>query len=147
MEIWHIWVIAALVLVVVEIFTQGFAVLCLAFGAGAAAIAAACSAELTGQLIWFSVVTLISFVLVRPMLLKFFRKGRAGRESGTAALKGREAVVSERISVADNTGRVAVDGDDWKAVSSDGSVIEKGIRVIILDVDSVILKVIPKSGV
>lgn len=34
MEIWHIWVIVALVLVVVEIFTQGFAVLCLAFGAG-----------------------------------------------------------------------------------------------------------------
>ena len=62
-------------------------------------------------------------------------------------MKGREAVVSERISAADNTGRVAIDGDDWKAVSSDGSVIEKGIRVIILDVDSVILKVIPKSGV
>ncbi|MBO8445207.1 MAG: NfeD family protein [Bacteroidetes bacterium] len=144
MEIWHIWVIVALVLVVVEIFTQGFAVLCLAFGAGAAAIAAACSAELTGQLIWFSVVTLISFVLVRPMLLKFFRKGRAGRESGTAALKGREAVVSERISVADNTGRVAVDGDDWKAVSADGSVIEKGTRVTVLEVDSVILKVTSK---
>ena len=126
MEIWHIWVIVALVLVVVEIFTQGFAVLCLAFGAVAAAVAAACSAGVSGQLIWFSAHYLIT---------------------GVDALKGREAVVSERISAEDNTGRVAIDGDDWKAVSSDGSVIEKGIRVIILDVDSVILKVIPKSGV
>ena len=117
------------------------------FRCRAAAVAAACSAGVSGQLIWFSVVTLISFILVRPLLLRSFRRGNAGRESGTAALKGREAVVSERISAADNTGRVAIDGDDWKAVSSDGSVIEKGIRVIILDVDSVILKVIPKSGV
>ena len=44
MEIWHIWVIAALILIIVEIFTQGFAVFCLALGALAAAIASACSA-------------------------------------------------------------------------------------------------------
>ena len=32
MEIWHIWIIVALVLVIVEIFTTGFAVVCLAVG-------------------------------------------------------------------------------------------------------------------
>lgn len=144
MEIWHIWVIAALILVIVEIFTQGFAVFCLALGAVAAAVASACQAGLEGQLIWFSAVTLVSFVFVRPLLLKAFRKGNGGRESGIQALKGREAVVSERISATDNSGRVAVDGDDWKAVSVDGTVIDKGEKVTILDVDSVVLKVIRK---
>ena len=144
MEIWHIWVIVALVLVILEIFTQGFAVFCLALGAAAAAVASACSAGIEGQLIWFSIVTLVSLVFVRPLLLKTFRKGDAGRESGVLALKGREAVVSERISAEDNSGRVAVDGDDWKAVSADGSVIEKGERVTILGVDSVILTVARK---
>ena len=144
MEIWHIWLIAALILVVVEIFTQGFAVFCLSVGAVAASLASACSAGLEGHLIWFSAATLAAFVFVRPLLLKAYRKGRSGRESGVDALKGREAVVSERISAADNTGRVAVDGDDWKAVSVDGTEIPKGARVTIIDVDSVILKVAAK---
>ena len=57
------------------------------------------------------------------------------------ALKGREAVVSEHISSSDNTGRVAVDGDDWKAVSADGADIGKGEKVTIESVDSVVLTV------
>lgn len=142
MEIWHMWVIAALILVVVEIFTTGFAVICLAIGALAAAVDAACGGGAEGQLIWFAAATLLAFVFVRPLLLKAFRKS-GGRErlSGVDALKGREAVVSEHISSSDNTGRVAVDGDDWKAVSVDGADIGKGEKVTIESVDSVVLTV------
>ena len=104
MEIWHMWVIAALILVVVEIFTTGFAVICLAIGALAAAVDAACGGGAEGQLIWFAAATLLAFVFVRPLLVKAFRKS-GGRErlSGVDALKGREAVVSEHISSSDNT--------------------------------------------
>ena len=142
MEIWHMWVIAALILVVVEIFTTGFAVICLAIGAFAAAVDAACGGGAEGQLIWFAAATLLAFVFVRPLLVKAFRKS-GGRErlSGVDALKGREAVVSEHISSSDNTGRVAVDGDDWKAVSADGADIGKGEKVTIESVDSVVLTV------
>lgn len=142
MEIWHMWVIAALILVVVEIFTTGFAVICLAIGALAAAVDAACGGGAEGQLIWFAAATLLAFVFVRPLLVKAFRKS-GGRErlSGVDALKGREAIVSEHISASDNTGRVAVDGDDWKAVSADGADIGKGEKVTIESVDSVVLTV------
>ena len=142
MEIWHMWVIAALILVVVEIFTTGFAVICLAIGALAAAVDAACGGGAEGQLIWFAAATLLAFVFVRPLLVKAFRKS-GGRErlSGVDALKGREAIVSEHISSSDNTGRVAVDGDDWKAVSADGADIGKGEKVTIESVDSVVLTV------
>lgn len=147
MEIWHMWVIAALILVVVEIFTTGFAVICLAIGAFAAAVDAACGGGAEGQLIWFAAATLLAFVFVRPLLLKAFRKS-GGRErlSGVDALKGREGVVSERISPAANTGRVAIDGDDWKAVSADGGELEKGEKVTVIDVDSVVLKVAGKPS-
>ena len=142
MEIWHMWVIAALILVVVEIFTTGFAVICLAVGAIAAAVDAACGGGAEGQLIWFAAATLLAFVFVRPLLVKAFRKSGGGeRLSGVDALKGREAVVSEHISSSDNTGRVAVDGDDWKAVSADGADIGKGEKVTIESVDSVVLTV------
>lgn len=141
MEVWHIWAIIALVFVIIEIFTAGFAVLCLAFGAAAASVAAACQASFTWQIVWFSAVTLAAFVLVRPLLLKAFKRGRHGRESGVDALVGRQAMVTERISPADNTGRVAIDGDDWKAVSEDGHEIDKGEKVTVSGVESVVLKV------
>lgn len=40
-----------------------------------------------------------------------------------------------------NTGRISIDGDDWKAISADNSIIEKGNHVTILKVESVILTV------
>ena len=146
MEIWHIWLISALVLVVVEIFTQGFAVLCLAIGAAAAALISAFAVGIEWQIVCFAIATLLSFVFIRPLLVKASRKGPTGRESGVAALKGREATVSERISADCNTGRVAIDGDDWKAVSVDGKDVEKGEKVKVVAVDSVILKVVRKDS-
>ena len=49
--------------------------------------------------------------------------------------------MSERIDAGQHTGRVAIDGDDWKAVSEDGSVIEKGTPVVIVKMDSIIVTV------
>lgn len=142
METWHIWVILALILVIVEIFTSGFVIICLAVGSAAAAVASCCSSGIEGQLLWFSVATFLAFIAVRPLLLRSFKKGKSGRKSGIEALEGREAIVTERISYVENSGRVAIDGDDWKAVATDrDEIIEKGQKVIVTGVDSVILKV------
>ena len=56
-------------------------------------------------------------------------------------LIGRKGIVSERIDATQHTGRVAIDGDDWKAVSDDGSVIEKGTTVEIVKLESIIVTV------
>jgi membrane protein implicated in regulation of membrane protease activity len=55
-------------------------------------------------------------------------------------------VVSERIDGEQHTGRVAIDGDDWKAVSEDGAVIEKGTNVEIVKLDSIIVTVRKCNG-
>lgn len=51
METWHIWIIIALLLFIIEIFTSGFAIFCISVGAIAAAIASELDMELKGQLI------------------------------------------------------------------------------------------------
>ena len=51
MEIWHIWIIAALLLFIVEIFTSGFAVICIAVGALGGAVATLLNAPFWGQLL------------------------------------------------------------------------------------------------
>jgi len=55
---------------------------------------------------------------------------------------GQEGRVSEDI-VAGGYGRVAIDGDDWKARSADGSAIAQGCRVRVVGMDSIIVTVEP----
>ena len=50
-------------------------------------------------------------------------------------------MVSEEINPQTGTGRVAIDGDDWKAESDDDQLIEKGTRVVVVSRESIILTV------
>ena len=140
LELWHIWALVALFFVILEIFTSGFAVMCFSFGAIGSAICAACGLSMLWQLIVFAVVTALAFVFVRPLVIKMFFKGNEVKTNADAII-GRKARVSERIDNAANTGRVAIDGDDWKAVSADGQTIEIGETVEIISRDSIILTV------
>ena len=142
MEVWHIWAIVALVFIILEIFTTGFAVMCFSFGGVAAAIAAACDATLIWQTVWFCIFTAIAFVTVRPLVLKtFFKNEKSTVKTNVDALVGRQGRVTEKIDPATGTGRVAIDGDDWKAVSEEDCVFEKGEKVEITKVESVIVTV------
>ena len=141
MQVYQIWLIAAFVLVIVEILTAGFGSLCFAIGAALAALAAGLGLSVTWQIIIFAVVSLLTFIFLRPFVMKFLDKKSKDVKTNAEALIGRKAIVSEQIDASQHTGRVAVDGDDWKAVSADGSVIEKGSEVEILKLDSIILTV------
>ena len=55
------------------------------------------------------------------------------------ALIGRQAIVTEEINPDKNTGRVKIDGDDWKAEASE--VLAVGEKVEVVSRDSIILKV------
>ncbi|MBQ3383329.1 MAG: NfeD family protein [Bacteroidales bacterium] len=142
MAMWHVWLIVALVFLILEIFTTGIAVICFSFGAVGSCVAALFGANLTWQVIIFAIVTLLSFIFIRPMLIKlFYKKGKNEVKTNYEALSGRIGIVSEAINPATGEGRVKVDGDDWKAVSVDDQPIELGARVKILKLDSVIVTV------
>lgn len=141
MEIWHIWVIVALVFFILEIFTNGFAVACFSIGAIGATIVAVCGGSLLWQMLVFAVLSIVALVTVRPLVMKLFYKKSDECKTNGDALIGREGRVSETIDPASGKGRVAIDGDDWKAVSVDGAVIEKGTVVEVTGRDSVIITV------
>lgn len=140
MELWQIWVIAALLLFILEIFTAGFAVACFSIGALAAAVAAALGATILWQVVIFAIGSLIALVVVRPIVIRLFGK-KDHTPTNTDALIGRSGRVSETIDPETGKGRVAIDGDDWKAVSEDGSAIEKGTKVEVVSRESVIITV------
>ncbi len=138
----YLWLIAAIVLVIVEIVTAGFGSICFAIGAGFAALVAALGGNITWQIIVFAVVSMLTFIFLRPVVMRFLDKRSKDVKTNADALVGRRGMVSERIDAAQHTGRVAIDGDDWKAVTSDGSVIEKGTEVEIVKLDSIIVTVV-----
>ena len=141
MEIWHIWVIIALVFVIVEMFTTGFAVMCISFGCLFGAGASALDWDIKWQLLVFAVGTALAFLTVRPLVYKFFYKKGQEVKTNVDALVGRRAIVTERIEGELHAGRVKVDGDDWKAISTDTEPIEAGEAVEITAINSVILTV------
>ena len=142
MEGYLIWLIAAIVLVIVEILTAGFGSICFAVGAGFAALAAGLGVEsIAWQIAIFVAISLLTFIFLRPIVVRFLEKKSKDVKTNADALVGRKGIVSERIDASQHTGRVAIDGDDWKAISADGSVIEKGIEVEIVKLDSIILTV------
>ncbi len=142
---WHIWIIVALVFFIIEIFTSGFAVACFSVGALAAAVASALSASLLWQVVIFALFSFFAFVFIRPLILKVFFKKNDGERTNADALVGKRGIVSADIDPRTGAGRVAIDGDDWKAVSLNGEFISQGTPVEVVRIESIILTVKPLS--
>ena len=139
MEIWSMWLAAALLFVLIEVFTAGFAIMCFSIGAFAAMALAFFCDILWIQVLVFAIFTTISFMFIRPVALKYLgRKEGGDLKTGVDALIGRRARVSQAIAEG-GYGRVSIDGDDWKAASYDNSFIEAGTSVEIVRLESVIL--------
>ena len=141
MDAYQIWLIVAIVLVILEIMTAGFGVICFAIGAAFSALVSGLGGTLTWQVVVFVVVSMLAFIFLRPVVIRFLDKKSKNVKTNAEALIGRKGIVSECIDAEQHTGRVAIDGDDWKAVSEDGSVIEKGSDVEIVKLDSIIVTV------
>ncbi len=141
MDLHFIWLIAAIVLVIVEIATAGFGSICFAIGALGSALTAYLGASIYWQLAIFAIISVLAFVFLRPVVLRFLEKRSKDVKTNAEALIGRKAVVSETIDPEKHSGRVAIDGDDWKAVSFDHTLIDKGEEVEIVSKESIILSV------
>lgn len=141
MEWYYYWLIAAIVLVIVEILTAGFGSICFAFGALGAALTSYLGASMTWQLVVFALISMLAFVFVRPFVIRFLEKKNKDVKTNADALIGRIAIVTEEISPEKHSGRVKVDGDEWKAVSGTGEVIPEGTEVEITERESIIVTV------
>ena len=139
-HMWQAWLLLSLLFLILELTNGDFFIMCFAIGSVFAAIASVVSDSIIVQIIVFAVFTLLSLAFVRPVALRWLHKGEDRRLSNADALIGRVGRVSEPIE-AGGYGRVAIDGDDWKAVTVDGQPVEKGAKVRVTALDSIIVTV------
>ena len=140
-HLWQFWAVVGLLCLILELTSGDFFIICFAFGSLGAIIADLCGASFTWQAIIFAVVSVLCIFFVRPSVVKHLHRGEE-LKSNADALVGREGRVSEDIE-AGGYGRVAIDGDDWKACSADGNAIAKDSRVRVTELNSVIITVEP----
>lgn len=136
-NLWAAWAVVALVCLLVELFTGSFYIMCFAVGAVAAAIVSPFSGVYL-QLVVFIAVSLASIFLVRPLVMRWMHHEKDFIPSNADAIIGRVATVSQDIP-ANGFGRVALDGDDWKATAKES--LDKGEKVTIVARESIILTV------
>ena len=136
----QLWLIAAVVLFILEVLTPGFVLANFGVACLAAAIAAWFHLTVAIQVIVFCVVSLLSFFTVRPFLNRFAFDKHASTPMNADALIGRVVVVTEAIN-GDELGRVQVDGDSWRARLENGGAAQAGARVVVVSLDSTTLVV------
>jgi membrane protein implicated in regulation of membrane protease activity len=130
-----IWLVAAGVLLLIELLTADLLFASLALAALSAMLASGLGAPLLVQGVVFAVVAVLSLALLRPIALRHLRKPSPDAATNTDALLGREAVVTEAVSK--DAGQVKLAGEIWTARSQDGQ-YPVGSRLVVKSIDGAI---------
>jgi membrane protein implicated in regulation of membrane protease activity len=138
---WWLWMVLAAVLVIAEIFTAGFFLLWFGVGSAVAGILALFGFGAGWQWLAFIVVSGGLVAVSRRFAERFSRKQPPG--IGADRLKGDVGVVLEDIDNHQNTGRVRVRKEEWRADSGTGETIAVGARVRIVRLEGTHLIVEP----
>ncbi len=141
----YYWFGAMVVLMVIEVFVPGFVLGCLAIGSLGGMVASWFTEAWETQLIAASITASLAFVFIRPFALKkLFRADEL--KTNVDSLVGRRARVSQGFDPQLLKGRVAIDGDDWMAVSKIPGKLDTGATVEIIAVESNTLFVKPLNS-
>ena len=130
------WLIAMVVLLVIEAVVPGLISIWFALGALAALISALFHAPIWLQIVWFVAVSVIALVLTRPLVRKYVN----GRITPTNAdmVIGKDAVVTEAIDNLHARGAVLLDGKTWTArMDREDETAKTGETVRVLRIEGV----------
>jgi membrane protein implicated in regulation of membrane protease activity len=131
---WIPWLIAACILAVGEMHFTGFFLGPFALGAFAATVVALIGVGFAITVAIFAVVTILTFLLLRPIANRHIHQPAIMR-TGTAALVGKTGMVLERIANDEGVGVVKINGEVWTARAyEDDHVIDAGQRVQVVEI-------------
>ncbi len=120
------WLWLTLALLVVEMITSGFVIGAFGFGTLAGALAAWLEVGRNGQLIAFSVVSVLSLVFLRPIFVRWLSPHPT--PSNVDLLVGQTGTVIDTVPSGQH-GRVRLANEEWRATASENLSIGESVRV------------------
>ncbi|TDD55230.1 NfeD family protein [Saccharopolyspora elongata] len=140
---WVIWLIAAVVLGIAEIFTLTAALGMLGAAALITAGSAAIGLPLPAQLAVFAVASAAGVLLVRPAARRHMLRPESQR-FGVEALIGKSAYVLQEVT--GHSGRIRLNGEEWTARPYDDAVvITAGTTVDVMQISGSTAIVYPRE--
>lgn len=134
---WHVWLIVSGIFFVCEALTIGF----LLFWFGIGALLAMISSFFTDNLIIQTSIFIISSSLLlfftKPFLSKFSNHTENETTTNAFSIINKTGIVIQEINPSYSVGQIKVGTEIWSAKSFDDSVIHKGTKVTVLDIDGV----------
>lgn len=130
------WLVAFIVLIIIEAVTLNLTTIWFAAGAAVAYICALLGIGFAGQFTVFVIVSLVLLFFTKPVAQKYATKHFV--KTNAEELIGQTAKTTSVINNAEGYGSAIINGQEWTAVSSDDSVIiEKGTQVIVKEIRGV----------
>ncbi len=141
---WYWWLLAALLLALVEVSTLDLVFGMLAVGSVAGGITALVTGSLLVQSLVAAAVAVLLLLVVRPVALRHLRQPSSTR-TGVDALPGKSGLVLDRVDQYD--GRVKIGGEVWSAKTFDPTaVLEPGTPVEVVRIDGAHAVVYPTGN-
>ena len=138
-----VWIVAIVVLLIIEGLTSGLVTIWFAIGAVAALVCELLGAPLWLQIAVFLVISFVTLVLTRPLAQKHLNSKT--QPTNADRLLGKECIVTEAIDNIAGTGAVTVGGQVWTARSVSDAVIPSETRAVVRRIEGVKLIVEPHS--
>ncbi|HNT51793.1 MAG TPA: NfeD family protein [Candidatus Syntrophosphaera sp.] len=132
---WHVWIFLGILFVIIEILDPAFFFIALAIGAiitGLLSLFPFVDGSIALQIIIFALLSFVAFLFTRKIAKKVLR--HPGSETNVYALKGKTGLVTRTICP-ECKGYVKIGGEEWSAVSADGSTLEINTRIAVQDID------------
>ena len=144
--LWIVWLVFILVCVIIELLTLEFTFLMIAFGSVAGLGADLLGWEWWVQILVAAAVSVLLLLTIRPVMLRYMRRGADPTPSNVAALLGMSGRVVS--SVSDTTGLVKLaNGETWTARLApdavDEGVVGAGASVKVVLVDGATVVIVP----
>ncbi len=134
---WQMLTVVGIIFLLLEIFTPSMFFLNFALAAFICAPVSLFYANIYGLVVIFCVLSFVSFIFLRPILIKRFNKET---ETGMKS-KYIGQVLKAEEDISDSQGVINIYGERWEARSDNGEFIPKGSDVKIIRNESIIMYV------
>ena len=133
---WILWIVLGVILIIAEIFTFGFVLLCFGIGALAAALGSALGFGFTLQFLIFAIVSIALTAMSRTIFAKYFLPDDEDSiKMGIDSLPGQIGTVTIESRGVLNEGAVKVFGSTWTAFPIDSeTTLTEGEKVEVVRV-------------
>lgn len=132
---WQIWLIAAGVFFIIEIFTVGFLIFWLGVGSLIAMLVSFFTDSVIAQTAVFVISSGLLIFATKPLAKKFSKKDTV--PTNVYSIVGKKAIVIEDIDWATGKGLIKSEGEVWSAKTKEQINIPKGTEVEIESIEGV----------